>query len=522
MKNSLIITMVVVLFLQFGCKETFDDAMPLSENQVSITVYLERHQDKYSSWLEILEKSGLSDAYRASGLYTVYIPNNEAVSKWLDGKTIDSFDAEYLQQLVKNHTLNFQQLVSQYRHGATRDTNLIGRNMSVDFRLGDQRSVILNKSALITHYDIKVANGYVNIIDHVLELKPSVIVEVETLSDCSIFIEALKHTGYDKILGNFTQEKREYYSILVETNEMLKGYNPSILSVDDLITRFSNNDQLTSLDNGLNQWVGYHIVNGAKYTNLLLKQDEIRLWKNFETQYKNHAIEVLIENEQMYINKRGENQYTQLDETKINIPASNGCIHYLKQPLHITQCRPTPIEQDIWDIVNKKAIENYNGNHSRRNLVEKFDFSLPLHDDVFDEIDWDSSPKKLPIYYVNKITTMDSKTGNYYYTGTHGLGVRFGESNEGWVSFKTPYLAEGTYSIKGYGCKNPNGSFWNIYIDGIYQLTHNAIFRAFGYGYGMEFSYGIHLTEGVHTIKIEKKSGKGDLTFGGITYKPLK
>ncbi|MDC1106387.1 fasciclin domain-containing protein [Prolixibacteraceae bacterium] len=521
MKKQLIVSMITVLFLLFGCKETFEDAIVLTEDQISITEYLELHPNQCSSWLDILERSGLADSYRASGLYTVYIPSNDGIAAWLEGKNIDSLEKDYLQLLVKNHTLGFKQLKDEYRQGTTKDTNLIGRNMSIDFKLGNQRSILLNKKSLITEYDIKVSNGYINIIDQVLELKSSLSEEVGAISDCSIFTDALKRSGFDQKMGDQTQSKRKYYTMLVETNELLKGYTPSINSVDDLIDRFSDSDDLTSSHNGFNRWVAYHIINGTQYTNNLLTQDAVRLWTNLETQYKNHAVEVLIEDRKMFFNKREEEQFTQLDDNQINIPAANGCIHLLKQPLHITKCRPTPIEQDIWDVLNLNAIEDHDGNHNRINTLPKNDHTVAILEDVFDEIDWGSSPKKLPIYFENRMTPGRPGTDRLCYTGGHGLNLRLGDSNEGWVRFKTPYLAEGTYRINCYGTKGPDCGSWDVYVNGKHQITNSRVYTNYGNGYGFEIAYGIFLTEGVHTITIKKNSGNGDFTFGGITYNPL-
>lgn len=91
-----------VLFMINACRK---EAYTLSTtDDVNITGYLEKNPDQFSLFLQILERSGTKGYLAAYGKYTIFTPNNAAVTAWLKGinKTgVDQLTSAELKDVVR-------------------------------------------------------------------------------------------------------------------------------------------------------------------------------------------------------------------------------------------------------------------------------------------------------------------------------------------------------------------------------------------------------------------------------------
>ena len=135
--------------------------------------------------------------------YTLFLPTNEAFDRFIsNSKKYNSFqdlldDKDYVNELVRYHVVNMALRANDFPYGALPDTTLSGDLLSISYRIhGDTVLPIVNNNASLITYDIELINGFIHIIDEVLE--PVVFNNYEWLKlypEYSIFTMALEMTG---------------------------------------------------------------------------------------------------------------------------------------------------------------------------------------------------------------------------------------------------------------------------------------------------------------------------------------
>ena len=108
-----------------------------------------------------------------------------------------------------------------------------------------------------------------------------------------------------------------------------------------------------------------------------------------------------------------------------------------------------------------------------------------------------------------------------WFKGGNTIVMDLNRTNTGWVEFKTPYLAAGTYSIKFMGHKRPEGGKWTTYFDGVPAGILDNYHTGVGYAFTLVAIPSIEVTSGVHTIRLEHLTGNGYIAVGDVKYKPL-
>lgn len=238
---------------------------------LTITAYLEAHQEEFSTYLRLLEEAnykGSLSAYNPYGKnFTLFLPTNEAFEEYFleseDFKNINDLlnDKVFLEELVKYHIVNSEYETNDFPFGALGDTTATGDflTISIDTSLSKLK---INGEAYILEPNVSLINGYIHVIDKVL--KPINYTIYEWLlkqPDLSILQEALLLTGFSDSLmsdGRFT--------LLAETNETY--VKQGIHNIEDLKLRYSAGDaDYENPANGLNQYIGYHILSGIYYLN---------------------------------------------------------------------------------------------------------------------------------------------------------------------------------------------------------------------------------------------------------------
>jgi len=477
-----------------------------------------KNQEKFGLWKEIMEHSELGHSFNASGTYTMYAPNNSAVEEWLSGKEISSLSKEEARTLVLNHVINKPYIHTDYNEGAISDPNMMDNYIAIEFGDGGYQNILLNKNSSILEKDIKMTNGYINEINHVMDILPNLSTVLSNMDGVTIFNEAIEKTGYSQELTTIEKEvngvvQRQFRTIMAiaDTTFTRLGIN----SIDELVIKYTDETNFTDKSNAFNQWVAYHILAEINYTNQLITLDEEQDFKNVMTLATEQGIEIrddraiIINREIIPPTDPDENEMvyaTRISKAYRNIPALNGTVHFIENLMDIYQVKPFNIRQDIWDIANWRVFENFRSGGS--GSIEWVD------QDVFEEISWHSEPEQVPLGYWQH-------WNHEWFKGGSAIVLDLNKTNTGWVEFKTPYLAAGTYKITFMGHKRPDGGQWTSYFDGVPAGTFNNYYAGGGDAYTLPAIKSIKVTSGVHTIRLEHLTGNGYIGVGNVIYKPL-
>lgn len=250
MKISKKSAIVSVLFLLCGlgwmsCEDDFTERrFDTDEEYMQIYDYVKSRED-LSLYKEISDYSGFYSNISTTGNYTAFVPNNKAFEQLFKELGIQSYKEktpEYWLYYMQYHTLERKINTNSFEGGLMKDDpTMMGDDYSLTLNVASYVAIKINNRATIIEYNIDLQNGYVDVIDQVLN--PPISTIYSLLKD---------NGGYTKILALF--EKYGYTSyltdsivtVLAEPDEVLEG----LLDPDTL-----SNQQ---------DWVAYHIYPGER------------------------------------------------------------------------------------------------------------------------------------------------------------------------------------------------------------------------------------------------------------------
>lgn len=267
----LVILSAFVIFVINACKR--ESLTLTTTDDVNITGFLEKNPDKFSLFTQILERSGTKGYLAAYGKYTMFTPDNNAVNNWLKSlnKTaVDQLTAAELKDVVRFHVLPDTVATGKFTDGKLTQITLYGQYLQTGVTFKDGiSSFIINKQALITQSNVRVGNGIIHVIDHVLiPSTKTLAATIEGNNRYSIFTQALKETGfYDSL--NYVQAvipdtTRRFQTVILESDSALQaaGFN----NYAALKAKLSKTGNPKSHADSLWMYVAYHISTGASYT----------------------------------------------------------------------------------------------------------------------------------------------------------------------------------------------------------------------------------------------------------------
>jgi uncharacterized surface protein with fasciclin (FAS1) repeats len=339
---------VACLLLVTGCQEENPNEVFYEEEELLITAYLEEHSSTYSTLLRVLEITNIKSILNAYGHYTFFAPDNNAFTEFCQEQgcgSVDDFEVSYLTMLVKYHLLDIEMETHFLPNGVLPDTSFSGDNLIFSFSEGGLKTIMINSRATITERDIKVENGRIHRIDKVLPpVFLSVYDRISEEPEYSLFEEALKATGLNDTLNVISIELNEdlsiksQFTLFIESNQVFGA--AGINSIDDLITKYSDSEDITQPDNGLNQFMAYHCVPGQYFLNQI---DSF----NYNTLALNEQINVTI-GDDIYLNRKEEWHIGIISEGS-NIPAKNGVYHTIDKVMEISVPDPVYIKFEFTD-----------------------------------------------------------------------------------------------------------------------------------------------------------------------------
>lgn len=305
-----------------SCKDEVDESDMYTFVGNTVKSYLDNNPDQYSHYAYILKrvqlspksKSTISDLLSARGNYTCFVPTNEALQSYLDSvyqtrnyditQIPDSMASYIARNSIIDNKNEEAYLSTSFQVGALEVTNMDDRYITVSFDTlnGGTTATYINEKSRITHFDMKMTNGVVHEVNHVIELSMATLPALLSQTDnCRIFSYLLDITSWSDSMQMYRDDDYEYnhpefgydqngdvaknpehryigYTAFVETDEVfhekwgidLPAVDNGIVSNYETILKqiqqkcelyYSNtSSDLRSQDNAVNQFVAYHLL----------------------------------------------------------------------------------------------------------------------------------------------------------------------------------------------------------------------------------------------------------------------
>ncbi len=470
MKNNFnvrsITFMVIVLAFIFvfinACKrESFTLA---TTDDVNITGYLDRYPEQFSLLKQIIDRSGTSGFLAAYGKYTLFAPDNAAVTEWLKSKgkaSVADLTVEELKGVITYHLLPDTIATNKFTDGKLPQITLYGQYLQTGaVNQGGVSSFIVNKTAKLTKSNIKVGNGIIHVLDHVL--LPATLTLAQSIENnprYAYFTQALKETGfYDSLNINGAAAKdttRRFQTFITESDSALKaaGY----ASYASFRSRYSKTGNPKNHADSLWLYMAYHISAGPSYTPDIISSPAIYTLAPKEiitTKFSGQSI-LLNEDEFNGVVEPG----VEINRTFSNITASNGVQHEVKKPFAIKVRLQSAVYFDVADQPELRANPRWRGNSAA--TIPLFANGANLTSGIlfFD-------PSK--ITQAQNYQTVTVPDASRKYNGNDYLSLSLGQNVQRAQSFeiRTPMLVKGRYRI--WVCYAQNGS------SGAFQVVVDA------------------------------------------------
>ena len=280
---SLLLVAGFFLFTSSSCKKVpLADVGFFDENILSISTFLEKNKEEYSKYWQILQTTDLYptlNAYNPLGDgYTLFLPTDAAFDRYLEQNkdkysNFDSLlaDQAFVRLLGRYCIVNQSLRTTDFPYGALQDTTATGDFLTVGIEIqGDSSYYKINNSAPLVIYDIETTNGYIQVIDEVLEpISFSSYDWLVYMQDYSILAQAFEYSGLKDTMGIFrynTEGKliKNGYTILAEHDSIFN--RNGIFTFEDLVAKYHTPGYaLDDPEGGLYQFAAYHLLEGRYF-----------------------------------------------------------------------------------------------------------------------------------------------------------------------------------------------------------------------------------------------------------------
>ena len=311
MKRILYILAIALSIL--ACTDEIDKSNRFTFTGETMADFLLNRSEKYSHFIKLLKRANLLSLLNTYGQYTLFLPDNEAVEKFVaeqdsiyqfykDSNTpiwtgitsplIEELSDSMANVIARTHLVEAHYTMADMNEGALQRRNFNNRLLGVNYVVGVEHfCVMINNRSAIVGGDNLVENGAVHIIDRVINPSaksvPGVVAEYPFFS---LFDAALRETGFGDSLQQYNdygykmggllspappnfmssanvrnpQTKFYKYTGFVEPDEVF--HSRGIYTIDDLAAfaaRYygtEDNDNPRSPRNALHRFVAYHFV----------------------------------------------------------------------------------------------------------------------------------------------------------------------------------------------------------------------------------------------------------------------
>ena len=426
-----------------GCKKTVYPA--LVNGQLNITSYIESDPNDFSLFDQILQATGYDGFLQAYGEYTIFVPNNNAVTLYMKskGKTaISQFNIDSLKNLVRYHVIQNDTINTTYFiDGKLRTPTMFSQYLTSGvINVNGTSSYIINGQALILQSNISLGNGVMHVIDHVLQPATSTIAQLIDLNaKYTIFDQALKATGFYDTLNVpanvATNPNRAYFTVFAEPDSVYQSIGIPNFAALQLKYSTPGSNPLHNPADGLYDYVAYHILAENSYlSDIVSKPSHVSISPGQDV-ISDVLQGLTIQLDYDLINGV---QYpgASVDRPHSNIPSTNGVLHSLLGDIYIKIFPPTEVD---WDLADQPEFRKQT---SIFRVAGKSSVGLnsPMTNITFSDpagtVTYDCQPTGNGTYYWwNDVITM------------HNFRNTIGTGSIASITFTTPIIIKGKYKV---------------------------------------------------------------------------
>lgn len=349
---TLIIFIVGPLFFA-GCKKIRIEQS--TTDDVNIVGYLDKRADSFSLFRQILERTGNASFLDAYGSYTCFAPTNSGVKIYLSrigAASVDAADLNTLKDMVRLHLLGDTLYTSSFTDGKLPVITMYGQYLITTVNnQGGVSSYVVNRQAAITESNIRVGNGIIHVINNVLlPATKTIAKQLEEKPEYSIFVEAMKETGYFTRLDFVDPDvANRWFTVLAESNQALA--DSGINSYAALKAKYSQTGNPALDNDSLHMYIAYHVTDGLKFLGDAIGTPTHTTWLPQE------VISVKLIDQNVLINEDVFNGILEpgvmLTRAKSDNAATNGVWHDAAAHFMVKFRKPTAL---FWDVSSFEEI----------------------------------------------------------------------------------------------------------------------------------------------------------------------
>ena len=286
-----------------ACTEEIDKSNRYTFTGETIADYVQNRRDRYSCFIYLLKKANLWGLLSTYGQYTLFLPDNDAVEKFIAEKDsiyhatkdtdspiwtgvtsplIEELSDSMATVIARTHLIERNYHTAEFGEGAIGKWNFNDMIITINYKVTDEGFyIMLNNNSAIISGDHDVENGIVHLIDRPIDpIRPSIATQIENHGFFSLFHSAMAATGFADAVSHIIDDtyvkpnimprepNKKYikYTAFVEPNEVFNKYG--IYSLNDLIAFaekwYGTEDKgnYASPKNALYKFVAYHFLNG--------------------------------------------------------------------------------------------------------------------------------------------------------------------------------------------------------------------------------------------------------------------
>jgi uncharacterized surface protein with fasciclin (FAS1) repeats len=470
---ALLIAVLGVMLFAASCKKS--QLVYIVSTNTNMTTYLDKNPDKYSIFRQVLARSGTADFLQAYGTYTLFLPNNTAMTAYLKqlGKnSVDDISVSDLTDLVKFHVISDTVSTGNFGDGKISSLTMYGQYLTTSAVIvNGQTKIRINKQANIVQANIAVGNGIIHEVDGVLIPASKTLAQtIEADPTLSIFTQGLKVTGlYDSLNVIPAQNPvvaQQWLTVLAETDSIFKAAGFANFSALQARYAKAGSDPKTITDS-LHIFFDYHILYTAKYL------ADIGSGSTHSTLAPSEIIASKLSGKQVILNDLVFNGTYEpgviLNRGISDVSASNGVLHYTAPYAssigtttgHIAPKVRVPVAV-YWDVADFPEVRAL-GSVFRKTAVRKYFPKLSATTTPIAGWNWPKTEAATGEKYgINYCTpggkspggaAVPSANPSFVYGDYLGipLGVATaanpGSATNAWLQMKTPVLIKGQYKV---------------------------------------------------------------------------
>lgn len=459
MKRIMILFAVAFTLIIGACTDPYENQVFKDTDKMPAASYLEAHSSTYSLWVELLNYTELFNTVNLKMDYTCFVPDNEAMTKFLKRKgiaSVQALDKEEAANLVRYHLIaSHQYTSSEFADGMFPDSTASGDYLSLDMRDGGFEAMYINGEARIKKINIVTTNAVIHELEEVLTPVTGTIIDNLDANEFSFMRELIEKTGYAKSLSSIYVNGAKYrYTLLAVPDGVFAQTNTKEMGALAAYLGEAESDY-THIDNKVNRYVAYHIA-GAAYSFADLNTDiDNNTSKNIVMLAPNTLVSCNLINDKFYLNYKAESGKG-ISVTQKNINCKNGVIHVVDDLLEVSIPKATLVKWDLSDYPDLSAVcDKYQlANQTVTNIYNLEYANLACYQYAGAGFSYYLANKNEAAYKCVNYDCLYMLLGKY-----------------GWIQMNTPMIIAGKYKVSlahyNLAAKTKIGK-WSVIIDGEY------------------------------------------------------